>query len=77
MKTLLLRIYRVRSGHRWRLRASNNRIIGASTEAYANKSDCYANINDVMGVQLKPRTDDFVRLRLRLGSRSAALFPWG
>lgn len=28
---------------RWRRTASNGKIVGASTEGYANKSDCIAN----------------------------------
>lgn len=28
---------------RWRRTASNGEIVGASTEGYANKSDCLAN----------------------------------
>lgn len=28
---------------RWRRKASNGRIVGASSQGYANKSDCIAN----------------------------------
>ncbi len=31
------------SGWRWRRTARNGNIVGASTEGYANKSDCIAN----------------------------------
>lgn len=30
-------------GWRWRRTASNGNIVGASTQAYSNKSDCIAN----------------------------------
>ncbi len=30
-------------GWRWSRTASNGKIVGASTEAYVNKSDCIAN----------------------------------
>lgn len=30
-------------GWRWQRTASNGRIVGASTEAYVNRSDCIAN----------------------------------
>ncbi|WP_420847800.1 DUF1508 domain-containing protein [Novosphingobium kaempferiae] len=36
-------IYSTITGWRWRRTASNGRIVGASTEAYVNKSDCEAN----------------------------------
>ena len=36
-------LYRTASGWRWRRTASNGRIVGASTEAYVNRSDCEAN----------------------------------
>ena len=32
-----------RSEHRWRRRATNGEITGASSEGYVNKSDCKAN----------------------------------
>lgn len=36
-------IYQSSSGWRWKRVAPNGRIVGASTEAYANRSDCVAN----------------------------------
>ena len=37
-------IYKDSAGDwRWRRTASNGRIVGASTEGYANKADCIAN----------------------------------
>lgn len=36
-------IYEGAGGWRWRRTASNGRIVGASTEAYVNKSDCIDN----------------------------------
>ena len=36
-------IYKARDGWRWRRTAPNGNIVGASTEAYVNKSDCIAN----------------------------------
>ena len=36
-------IYQDGSQWRWRRKASNGRIIGASTESYVNRSDCIAN----------------------------------
>ena len=30
-------------GWRWRCKAPNGRIVGASSEGYANKADCIAN----------------------------------
>lgn len=30
---------------RWRLKAANGLIVGASSESYHNKSDCLANID--------------------------------
>lgn len=37
---------------RWRRRASNGRIVGASSQGYVNKSDCIANaiINGMDGI---------------------------
>jgi uncharacterized protein YegP (UPF0339 family) len=47
------RIYRDSQGYwRWRLRATNNRIIADSGESYANKHDCRA------GVDLVKRSGD-------------------
>jgi uncharacterized protein YegP (UPF0339 family) len=39
----LWEIYHAADGWRWRRTASNGRVTGASTEAYANRSDCIAN----------------------------------
>lgn len=36
-------IYQGKDGWRWRRTAPNGRIVGASTEGYANKADCIAN----------------------------------
>ena len=36
-------IYKATDGWRWRRTASNGRIVGASTEAYVNRSDCESN----------------------------------
>ncbi|MDM9629470.1 DUF1508 domain-containing protein [Rhizobium sp. S152] len=36
-------IYHGNGGWRWRRTARNNEIVGASTEAYANRNDCIAN----------------------------------
>ena len=36
-------IYHNYDGWRWRRTASNGKVVGASTEAYVNKSDCIAN----------------------------------
>jgi uncharacterized protein YegP (UPF0339 family) len=36
-------IYSTTSGWRWRRTASNGRVVGASTQAYSNRSDCIAN----------------------------------
>jgi uncharacterized protein YegP (UPF0339 family) len=37
-------IYQDKAGeYRWRRTASNGNLVGASTEGYANKSDCEAN----------------------------------
>jgi uncharacterized protein YegP (UPF0339 family) len=36
-------IYSGTDGWRWRRTASNGRIVGSSTEAYSNRSDCIAN----------------------------------
>lgn len=36
-------IYNTATGWRWRRTASNGRIVGASTQAYTNRSDCEAN----------------------------------
>lgn len=36
-------IYTTPGGWRWRRTASNGRIVGASTEAYVNKSNCIEN----------------------------------
>lgn len=36
-------IYQANDGWRWRRTARNGNIVGASTEAYVNKSDCIAN----------------------------------
>ena len=36
-------IYHHHDGWRWRRKARNGDIVGASTEAYVNKSDCIAN----------------------------------
>jgi len=39
--------YKDGSQWRWRIKASNNRIIGASTESYHNKTDCINNLIEV------------------------------
>jgi len=36
-------IYQARDGWRWQRTAANGRIVGASTEAYVNRSDCVSN----------------------------------
>lgn len=36
-------IYQTSAGWRWRRTAGNGKIVGASTEAYVNRSDCVAN----------------------------------
>jgi uncharacterized protein YegP (UPF0339 family) len=36
-------IYQAGDGWRWRRTAANGRIVGSSSEAYSNKSDCIAN----------------------------------
>jgi uncharacterized protein YegP (UPF0339 family) len=36
-------IYQAHDGWRWRRTAPNGNIVGMSSEAYANKSDCIAN----------------------------------
>jgi uncharacterized protein YegP (UPF0339 family) len=36
-------IYQTNGQWRWRRTASNGRIVGSSTEAYSNRSDCIAN----------------------------------
>ena len=36
-------IYKANDGWRWQTKARNGNIVGASTEAYVNKSDCIAN----------------------------------
>jgi uncharacterized protein YegP (UPF0339 family) len=36
-------IYHATDGWRWKRTASNGRIVGSSTEAYNNRSDCIAN----------------------------------
>ena len=36
-------IYSSAGGWRWKRTASNGRIVGASTEAYSNRSDCIEN----------------------------------
>lgn len=36
-------IYQDGSQWRWRKKAANGRIIGASTESYVNRNDCIAN----------------------------------
>lgn len=38
---------RFRKEWRWRVTASNGRVIGASTESYVNKSDCIYNIKSL------------------------------
>ena len=36
--------YKDKAGHwRWRRTAPNGRIVGASSEGYANRADCFAN----------------------------------
>ncbi|WP_342971806.1 DUF1508 domain-containing protein [Henriciella sp. AS95] len=47
-------IYKSSDGWRWRRTASNGRIVGASTEAYANKSDCIDNAKR-NGMKCTPR----------------------
>ncbi|MGD9581711.1 MAG: YegP family protein [Vampirovibrionia bacterium] len=37
-----------RGEHRWQIKASNGRIIGASTEGYINKSDCQQNARHIL-----------------------------
>lgn len=39
----LWEIYPSNGQWRWRRRARNNDIVGASTEAYVNRADCIAN----------------------------------
>ena len=36
-------VYQTPSGWRWRRTAPNGRVVGASTQAYSNHSDCIAN----------------------------------
>jgi uncharacterized protein YegP (UPF0339 family) len=36
-------VYRAIDGWRWQRTAANDRIVGASTEAYVNRSDCISN----------------------------------
>ena len=36
-------VYYTSAGWRWRRTAKNGRIVGASTESYANRTDCEAN----------------------------------
>lgn len=36
-------IYSTADGWRWRRTASNGHIVGASTQAYSNRTDCVAN----------------------------------
>jgi uncharacterized protein YegP (UPF0339 family) len=43
---------------RWRLRASNNRIIAVSGEAYHNRSDCLAAIELVKASKDSPIRDE-------------------
>jgi uncharacterized protein YegP (UPF0339 family) len=39
-----LEFYKDKAGdHRWRRRAPNHEIVGASTEGFKNKGDCEAN----------------------------------
>jgi len=40
---LTLQFYKSASGWRWRLRAANGKIIGASTEAYRHGKNCVKN----------------------------------
>ncbi|ASP29930.1 DUF1508 domain-containing protein [Qipengyuania flava] len=47
-------IYSTVHGWRWRRTASNGRIVGASTEAYRNRSDCEANARR-NGMRCTPR----------------------
>lgn len=43
---------------RWRLRASNNRIIAESGEGYFNRSDCEAAIELVKGAAHAPLREE-------------------
>lgn len=40
------------AGWRWTIRARNGRIVGASSEAYRNRSACFQNLNTVTGLSM-------------------------
>lgn len=51
-------VYRDSQGYwRWRLKATNGRIIADSGEGYANKADCLAGITLVKGSSAAPVYD--------------------
>lgn len=65
MKTTIT-LYISNDGWRWRMTdARNGRIIGASTEAYARRSACLANLARVTGCQFvigtRERKDSYTR----------------
>lgn len=50
--------------HRWRL-WKGSRIIGAATQGYHNKAECYENLQEVMGGRLATLQIGLVLLRPR------------
>jgi uncharacterized protein YegP (UPF0339 family) len=53
MKNATRKIYRDKRGkYRWRVTASNGKIIGASTQGYSRRADALANIDELTGILL-------------------------
>lgn len=55
--SLRITVYKTRTGEwRWRVRAPNNVIIGASSEAYTQRRHALENCEVVTGFKLRPPT---------------------
>ena len=53
------KIYKDAKGeYRWRIKAGNNRIIGASGEGYTNKIDCLAGIDRIKNAATDAKVED-------------------
>lgn len=50
-----VQVYKSRGEYRWRVRARNGRILGASSEGYKHRCDCVANIV-TLGILLSSAT---------------------